>query len=101
MSSSPQVETQSARAFPRLLFSWPPRRRWHDPMLRGAFLVVSLLIAYQLAITLIRPAWSSAVTDWFRAALSWPELAVVVFVSVWLTRARRPEALSAWMVSAA
>ncbi len=101
MSSSPQVGTQSARAFPRLLFSWPPQRRCHDPVLRGAFLVVGLLIAYQLAVTLLHPPWSSAVTDWFRAVLSWPELAVVVFVSFWLTRAHRPEALAAWMVSAA
>ncbi len=101
MSSSPQVRTQSARASPRSLFSWPPQRRWRDPVLYCAFLVVSLLIGYQLVITLLRPDWSSAVTDWFRAALSWPELAVVIFVSVWLTRARRPEALSAWMVSAA
>jgi hypothetical protein len=74
MSSSPQVGTPSARAFPRPLFFWPRQPRRHDPVLRSAFLVVGLLIGYQLVITLLRPVWSSAVTDWFRAALSWPEL---------------------------
>jgi signal transduction histidine kinase len=68
---------------------------------RIAFLVVGALIAYQLAITLLHPPWISPVTDWVRAALAWPELAVAVFVSVWLTRAHQPAALSWWFLSVA
>src|SRR5215471_19735994 len=101
MSSSPQQAVNQAGAFLRPPFSYLPRPRWHDPVLRSAFVVVGVLIAYQVAITVLRPVWSSAVTDWFRAVLAWPELIVVIYVSLWLTRAHRPEALSAWMVSAA
>jgi signal transduction histidine kinase len=77
------------------------RRHWHDPVLRIAFLVVGVLILYELAVTLLHPVWSIWVTDWFRALLAWPELLVIVFVSYWLTRARQPGILSAWLLSAA
>jgi signal transduction histidine kinase len=77
------------------------RLLWRDPVLRVAFLVVGVLIAYQLAVTLIHPGWSSAVTDWFRAAVAWPELIIVIFVSIWLTRTRHPGALSACLLSGA
>ena len=63
--------------------------------------MVGGLIAYQLVVTVLHPAWIGAVTDWLRAALAWPQLAVVVYVSVWLTRARRPEARSWWFLSMA
>lgn len=74
---------------------------WRDPVLRIAFVVVGVLIAYQLAVTLIHPDWSNSVTDWFRAALAWPEMLVVVFVSIWLIRSRHPVALSACLLSVA
>jgi signal transduction histidine kinase len=40
-------------------------------------------------------------TDWLRAALAWPELLVVGFVSLRLTRAGHAAARSWWMLSAA
>jgi len=70
-------------------------------VLRIAFLVVGTLIAYQLALTLLHPPWIGAVTDWVRAALAWPELAMAVFISIWLTRAHHPAALSWWFLSVA
>lgn len=74
---------------------------WHDRVLRFAFLVAGMLITYQLVVTLLHPVWISLVTDWFRAALSWPQLALVVLISLWLTRAHRPEAHSWWLISKA
>jgi signal transduction histidine kinase len=56
---------------------------------------------YQLVVTLLHPPWISPVTDWLRAALAWPELVLVAWVSRWLTRTRRPEALSWWLLSVA
>ncbi len=74
---------------------------WHDPALRSAFLVVGGLLAFLLAIILLQPPWTSSVTDWLRAALSWPELLVVVLVSWWLTRAHQQETRSGWLLSIA
>src|SRR5690242_109763 len=74
---------------------------WHDKLLRIAFLLLGLFIAYQLIVTLLHPAWIGAGTDWFRAGLAWPQLAVVISVSVWFTRVHRSIALSWWFFSAA
>ena len=101
MSPSSPLGTPSAGTLPRPAPPWRLRPRWHDRVLRIAFLVVGICVAYELVMTLLHPVWSSAVTDWFRAALSWPELAVVVFVSYWLTRKRQSGALSSWMLSLA
>jgi signal transduction histidine kinase len=101
MSPSPPSGPSPAGIFPRPLPADQAHPRWGDPLLRGAFLVIGIIVSYQLAVTLLHPAWSSAVTDWLRAALAWPELAVVVFVSIWLSRAHQPEALSSWMLSLA
>ncbi len=70
-------------------------------MLWVSFVVVGVLIVSQLVVTVLHPAWIGAETDWLRAALAWPQLAVVVSASVWLTRARRPEARSWWFLSLA
>jgi len=67
----------------------------------SAFLLAGLLISYQLGVTLAHPPWIGPVTDWLRAALAWPELAVVVAVSWGLTRTRQVDARSWWLVSAA
>jgi signal transduction histidine kinase len=84
----------------------PPRTspfRWlyRDGVLLGAFLIVGLLIGYQLVVTLLQPPWIGPVTDWLRAVLAWPELAVVVGVALWATRTHRPDASSAWMLGLA
>ncbi len=74
---------------------------WRDRVLLSASLISGVLISYQLVVTQRHPPWIGPVTDWLRAALAWPELAVVVGVSLWLTRNRRRCALSYWMLSAA
>ncbi len=68
-------------------------------MLRIAFLLVGLLLAYQLAVTLLQPAWIGPVTDWLLVLLSWLGLLGVVLLSLWLTRTGQPVALSWWLVS--
>jgi signal transduction histidine kinase len=77
--------------------------RWlrRDPVLLSAFVIVGLLIGYQLVVTLLQPPWIGPATDWLRAVLAWPELAVVVGVALWLTRTHQPDASSAWMLSLA
>src|SRR5215813_8264370 len=77
------------------------RRGGRDPLLLGAAALVGLLLAYQLAVTLLLPAWAAASTDWLLTLLAWPELAVVVFVAARLARARHPSAPTWCMLSAA
>jgi signal transduction histidine kinase len=67
----------------------------------SAVVICLILISYEMRITFLHPAWTGSVTDWLRAALAWPELLIVVFVSVWFSRTHRPSALSWWMWSAA
>ncbi|HLV97991.1 MAG TPA: ATP-binding protein [Ktedonobacterales bacterium] len=78
----------------------PSSPRWRDTLLLSAFLVAGLLIAFQLGVTLLQPPWKVEVTDWLRTSLAWLELLVLALVSLWLTRARRPESLTWWMISA-
>jgi signal transduction histidine kinase len=94
---SPESPDVLLRTVPASLVPW----LWRDRVLRSAFLIAGLLIGYQLVVTLLQPPWIGPVTDWLRAALAWPELAVVVGVTVWLTRIHRPGARSAWMLSLA
>jgi signal transduction histidine kinase len=63
-------------------------------------LICALLIGYQLAVTVIHPAWIGPATDWMSAALSLLGTLVIVLVSLRLTRARLPGALTCWMWSA-
>lgn len=72
-----------------------------DPVLLGAFLVVGIVLLYQLVVTLLQPVWVGAVTDWLRAGLAWPALLVMVLVGWHLTRLERPEARSWWLLSIA
>jgi signal transduction histidine kinase len=64
-----------------------------------AFLGAGLLLAYQLAVTVLQPAWIGQVTDWLRVLLNWPGLLGVVLLSLWCTRTGQPEARSWWLVS--
>ena len=75
------------------------QRLWDDGVLRIAFLTVGLLLAYQLAVILLQPAWIGPVTDWLLVLLAWSGLLGVVVLSVWLTRTGQPVALSWWLVS--
>jgi signal transduction histidine kinase len=61
----------------------------------------ALLIGYQLVVTLLRPAWISPATYWLRVGLAWPAWLLVVYVSWHLSRSRRADAISFWMLSAA
>ncbi|HEX4621362.1 MAG TPA: histidine kinase dimerization/phospho-acceptor domain-containing protein, partial [Myxococcaceae bacterium] len=45
------------------------------------------------------PPWIGPVTDWLRTALAWPELLIMVAISLWLGRRRRLEALPWWLFS--
>jgi hypothetical protein len=68
-------------------------------VLRIAFLTVGLLLAYQLAVTLLQPTWIGPVTDWLLALVAWSGLLAVVLLSVWVTRTGQPGARSWWLVS--
>ncbi len=74
---------------------------WRDPLLQLAWLIAGLLVGYQLAVTVLSPPWASPVTNWFRVATAWPGVLVLVWVSLWLTRARRPGRFAWWLLSAA
>jgi signal transduction histidine kinase len=77
------------------------QRLWRDPLLRIAFLVVGLLLAYQLAVTLLQFPWERPATDWLRAVLAWPALLGVVLLSIWCTRTGQRVARSWWLMSGA
>jgi signal transduction histidine kinase len=70
-----------------------------DWLLVGAVATCAFLLGFQLVMILRQPPWIGPVTDWLRTALAWPELLIVVAVSLWLSRRRRPEALSWWLFS--
>ncbi len=89
------------RALSWLLHSGPGRRFWRDPLLLGALLFCAVILSHQLAVTLLRPAWGGAVTDWLRGTLALPEWLIVAYVSWWFSRTRRPEARAWWMLSTA
>ncbi len=89
-----------ARTFPRAAPQGLAQCLHRDPVLLSAFLVAGGVITYQLVVTLLQPRWIGPVTDWLRAALAWPELLVVLFVSIQLARIHRQEARSWWMLSA-
>jgi signal transduction histidine kinase len=79
--------------------SSPAQPLWRDPLLLSAFLAVGLLLSYQLAVTLLQPAWIRTVTDWLQVGVAWSGLLVVGLVSRWFTRAGLPIARSWWWVS--
>jgi signal transduction histidine kinase len=53
---------------------------WRDRLLLSAFLGIHLLVGYQLAVTLLQPAWANFATDWLRAAVAWLALVVLILV---------------------
>jgi signal transduction histidine kinase len=65
-----------------------------DRVLLSAVMVCVLLIAYQLAVTLLQPPWTLPVTGWLRTVLAWPQLLVVAWVAVSLLRTHRIGATS-------
>jgi signal transduction histidine kinase len=79
----------------------PARWLWRDRLLLSACTLCVLLIAFQLSLTLFHPAWGGAVTDWIGEILAWPELLVLVYASLQLSRAHWRGALAWWMWSAA
>jgi signal transduction histidine kinase len=95
--SDPQNQGWSPFAVhPRLL-----QRFWRDPWLIGALLFCGVILSYQLAVTVLRPPWGGSVTDWLRAALSWPALAIILLVSKWASQTHQPEARAWWILSVA
>jgi signal transduction histidine kinase len=98
--SLPMSGSPPAPDFSRTSRSNAAHRLWDDPVLRIAFLVVGLLLAYQLVVTLLQPVWLAPVTDWLRALLAWLGLLLVVLLSTWFTRTGQSEALSWWCAGA-
>src|SRR5690242_14872988 len=94
MSSSPPAPGPSEAPA-----SSPVEPLWGDPLLQSAFLAAGLLLAYQLAVTLLQPAWIGAVTDWLQVLVAWSGLLLVGLVSRWLTRAGLQIARAWWWVS--
>lgn len=68
---------------------------WLDPVLAGAFLVVALLVGFQLAALLLRPPWLGPVNAWLLAVLAWLELLGVVLFSWWASCTHMP-AIRSW-----
>jgi signal transduction histidine kinase len=56
-----------------------------------------ILVGFQLAVIVLQPPWGGLETDWLRAALAWPELLILVIVSLWLSHHRRLEAVTWWL----
>jgi signal transduction histidine kinase len=77
----------------------PVQSMLDDHVLLGAFVVCALLIGYQLTVILLQPPWIKLVTNWLRAALAWPQLFVIAWVSLHLLRTRQPGAV-AWCFAA-
>jgi signal transduction histidine kinase len=75
-------------------------RLWDDGVLRIAFLTVGLLLAYQLAVILLQPAWIDPVTDWLQALVAWLGVLVVVLVSLRFTQMGELAARFWWLMSA-
>src|SRR5215472_17357287 len=72
-----------------------------DRVILVALLLCGLITGFQIWLTVVHPAWSGQATDWFRAAMAWPQLATVLDVSWRLKRTKQPSALSWWMWSIA
>jgi signal transduction histidine kinase len=81
-------------------FSDSSQSLWDDGVLRTAFLVAGLLLAYQLVVTLLQPPWIGPVTDCLLTLLAWSGLVVLVVVSRYCTRTAPRQALSWWLASA-
>jgi signal transduction histidine kinase len=98
--SLPRSGSPPAPEFSRTSRSKAEQRLWDDPVLRIAFLVVGLLLFYQLVVTLLQPVWLTPATDWLRALLAWLVLLMVVLLSAWFTRTDQSAALSWWFAGA-
>ncbi len=68
------------------------QRLWRDPLLLSALLVSGVLASYQLAVTLLQPAWANLVTDWLRAAVAWLAFGTLTLVSRRFTQTDRARA---------
>jgi hypothetical protein len=68
-------------------------------VLRVAFLLVGLLLAYQLVVTLLQSAWIDPATDGLLDLVALTGLLGVVLLSLWLKQPGQPGALSWWLVS--
>jgi signal transduction histidine kinase len=102
MARSPSVPSSPlARGQDEASASTVAPRLWGDPLLRTAFLTAGLLLAYQLTVTLLQPAWIGPVTNWLQMLVAWSGLVVVVLVSLWFTRTAPRESRSLWCLSVA
>ena len=72
-----------------------------DLVLGSIFLGSGLLVSFQLAVFLLQPPWRTAVTDWLRTGLAWPEMLTLGLVALWCMRTHHPGARTWWMLCAA
>jgi signal transduction histidine kinase len=72
-----------------------------DRLLQGAIATCALVVAYQLAVTLLRPPWIGGATIWLLLVLAWLALLVVGYVAWWSTRTHRLESPALWFITAA
>src|SRR5262245_48157341 len=105
MTRSPDpVASNSTPTDPPQRPTRPGMAHWHglsqDRVLQSVSTLCVLLVVYQLALALLRPAWGGTATDWFLSVLAWPELAVAVYLCVRLSHAGRPDAPTWWLVGA-
>ncbi|PWT77043.1 MAG: hypothetical protein C5B60_03350, partial [Chloroflexi bacterium] len=98
--SSPVPGSPLARGQDERTSSSSDPRLWGDPLLWTAFLTAGLLLAYQLTVTLLQPAWIGPVTDWLQMLVAWSGLLVLVLVSLWLTRTAPVRSRPWWGVTA-
>jgi hypothetical protein len=68
-----------------------------DPLLLGVIIISVLIVAYQLVVMVLKPAFLPTATDWLRAGLAWVEWIPLGLASRALFRARRPGAV-AWLM---
>src|SRR5262249_11609377 len=93
-----QVASMPSRRAPLGTPGWLRSNR----LLQGTVAACALLVAYQLAVTLLQPRWGGVVTNVLRTVLAWLALLVVGYVAWWSCRAQRLESSALWwLVTAA
>src|SRR5215469_5170296 len=88
-------------AMPPKAYPHPLRRLLYDPLVLSALVVCVVLITCQIEVTLVQPARVGPVTNWLRTALAWPQLLIVIWVSLRLRHNHHSATRSWWMWSVA
>jgi hypothetical protein len=68
-----------------------------DSLLKQALAAMLVILAYQLTVMLLRPAWLPPATDWLRSALGWAACIPLGMATFALLRARKSGS-AAWLM---